>query len=764
MLQQVVKDRILKSYENKQNSGDLPSAQQLETYYRLFRQRFGPNTLSGLDGEPLLNLMYDLGNRDSLVYWLEYKNDAEFPAIFGSIAGGSALKYGIFRRRETGAWTIGSPQKQVEISVAEAIEIARRNWDQLMKGVFILQNLPDSSEDAVYFKLQEDLHKEAPGVQDSLWGHKYFHLLFPEKLDTFHMENLQQFHLIKLLQMPPEKTGRYTCAGRFVALARECGLSMNILTTVLNDIDGRLYRYWRMGTHGGEDNRSYWSEMEQGSYVSIGWDKLGDLSWLEFNKELKEKFFKLVLDKYKKDPAVTGGTVSKIFNFVVGMQEGDIVLGADGRRIQGVGRVVGGYEYQPNGEFPHHRQVEWLTLDPWELPQTEGLQFAIYAMKKPENLIAIEERLLQYPGKPRKPFIESEGGGSRRTVHLEGISGRIQAVLDRKKQIILYGPPGTGKTYWANRTAKDLGAYSMFGKSFSEIIETEKQKILGKFGEKNGVVRRCTFHPAYGYEDFIEGYRPVSTNGQLSFEKRSGIFKTICEDAQKNPNQPYYLIIDEINRGDLPRIFGELLTLLEKDKRGQSIILPLNGDLFQVPENVFVIGTMNTADRSIALLDTALRRRFGFLELMPDSSLLNLSIEGLPLGPWLDALNERIRTHIGKDARNLQIGHAYFFEGEKPINDKLRFVRVLREDILPLLEEYCYEDYDNLSEILGDQIVDAKSQRFREEVLSPERWDQLLIALLGPNREVTTSKEVIQTQQNELEDQLDEDTLDVESN
>src|SRR5215218_5670208 len=132
----------------------------------------------------------------------------------------------------------------------------------------------------------------------------------------------------------------------------------------------------------------------------------------------------------------------------------------------------------------------------------------------------------------------------------------------------------------------------------------------------------------------------------------------------------FLLIIDEINRGDVPRIFGELLTVLEKDKRGRPVALPLTGGPLRVPDNVYVIGTMNTADRSIALLDTALRRRFGFVELMPDSSVFGEAVVGgIPLGPWLDAVNRAIVDHVGQDARNLQIGHSYLLDDGRPIAD-----------------------------------------------------------------------------------------------
>jgi 5-methylcytosine-specific restriction protein B len=259
-----------------------------------------------------------------------------------------------------------------------------------------------------------------------------------------------------------------------------------------------------------------------------------------------------------------------------------------------------------------------------------------------------------------------------------------------------------------------------------------------------GQVRICIFHPAYGYEDFLEGYRPTVQAGQMTFTLRDGIFKQLCTAAHEHPEQRFYLIIDEINRGDIPRIFGELLMVLEKNKRGTASVLPLSQQPFVVPENVYLIGTMNTADRSIALLDTALRRRFGFIELMPDSSVLgDTVVGGLPLGPWLDGLNQRIREHIGRDARNLQVGHSYLMEQGRPVSDTGRFTRIIREDIIPLLQEYCYEDYPTLQQILGHGLVDIRAQQIKHDLFDPARQEDVIQALLAPDPEIATTARTI---------------------
>ena len=178
--------------------------------------------------------MHAHGNKDSLVYWLEFKNDEEFPARFGSISGGSAFKFGIFRGKETGTWVTGSPNDVKELTVPEAVEIARKHRDQLIQGVERIGKLPDLADDAEYRKLQEDLDRIATPVSNLAWGHKYFSLLAPEKLDDYHNPDYQRFYLIKMLQVPPEGDGRYLCAGRYVAAAHELGIPINHLTTILN--------------------------------------------------------------------------------------------------------------------------------------------------------------------------------------------------------------------------------------------------------------------------------------------------------------------------------------------------------------------------------------------------------------------------------------------------------------------------------------------------------------------------------------------------
>jgi len=756
LLNDTQQQEIITRYQRLVDEGKLPTPQQLEKEYTLFRERFGPSALSGLDGENLLTLMHDHGNRDSLVYWLEFKNDDEFATPrFGSIAGGSALKFRIFRRKETGHWQAGGKQanKPQDISQDEAIEIARSHRDQLLKGVELLEKLAEDASDEDYAGLQDQLDELAPDVSRLAWGHKYFSLLFPNKLDDYHNPDWQRFHLLKLLQMPPEGNGRYICAGRFVAAAKEVGLELNHFTSTLNALQGRLHRYWRVGTKSGKSGTSYWQMMRDRRCIAVGWPNLGDISWVEAKKESRRKLKKLLNEKHPNHHSAIGRDCSQLVQFVVEMAEGDIVLAADGMTVLGIGRVLGGYEYHSEFEFPHQRQVEWLTDDTWQMPQSsEGLQSTVRELGKFNvNLLAIEQQIQSSTGTDNE---DDEDETSKRLV---GIPGRIQSILERKGQVILYGPPGTGKTYWAERTANDLAALSAFGKLFKSLDETERMEVLGH-GENAGMVRLCCFHPAYGYEDFLEGYRPATVDGHVSFELRDGVFKKLCKDAKASPSRHFYLVVDEINRGDIPRIFGELLTTLEKDKRGKRIILPVSQEIFSVPPNVFLLGTMNTADRSISLLDAALRRRFGFIELMPDSYVIkDSSVAGIALKAWLDAINTRIRDHVGRDARNLQIGHAYLMHGGSPLKDLATLKRAIRDDIIPLLEEYCYEDYGTLGSILGEQIVDVASERIRHELFDDGQEDALVQGLLAPFAEISTSSDAISSEESQVEEDEDDE-------
>ena len=290
---------------------------------------------------------------------------------------------------------------------------------------------------------------------------------------------------------------------------------------------------------------------------------------------------------------------------------------------------------------------------------------------------------------------------------------------------ILYGPPGTGKTY---STVSHALAIVDAVKPNAEITEPDRQRFrrlrfrrAADSASAEGQIAMVTFHQNYAYEDFVEGIRPAltttggdqgATSAELGYELRPGIFRTICKAATEAPDQNFVIIIDEINRGNIPKIFGELITLIEDSRRlgeddATTVTLTYSGDAFGVPDNLYIIGTMNTADRSIQQLDTALRRRFTFVEMMPkeDHKLISTNVKegfdelgassnGVNCREMLRAMNERIALLLDREH---QIGHTYLLK----VGTAEQLADTFRNRIFPLLQEYFYDDWRKIRAVLG---------------------------------------------------------------
>lgn len=299
------------------------------------------------------------------------------------------------------------------------------------------------------------------------------------------------------------------------------------------------------------------------------------------------------------------------------------------------------------------------------------------------------------------------------------VLGMTNYLLNNEKNMILFGPPGTGKTYTTAAYAVALCEC----KDVEEIKKQDREDVMKRYYELEaaGKIAFTTFHQSYSYEDFMEGIRPVldsKDEEKLSYKLEDGSFKAFCKKAKKSI-EPYVFIIDEINRGNISRIFGELITLIEESKRkGQaderSTILPYSHEKFCVPSNVYILGTMNTADRSIALLDTALRRRFSFVEMPPEPEVLEKigadKIDGIDIKKMLEVMNKRIEILYDRDH---VIGHAYFcgLTGENATFEA--FVRIFKKSVFPLLQEYFFDDYEKIKMVLGGQFIQEVKNSYR---------------------------------------------------
>ena len=286
-------------------------------------------------------------------------------------------------------------------------------------------------------------------------------------------------------------------------------------------------------------------------------------------------------------------------------------------------------------------------------------------------------------------------------------------ILSIKKNIILQGASGTGKTY--NTAALAL---SICG----ETIPESHEDVMKRYEElrEEGRIGFCTFHQSMDYEDFVEGIKPKTTNGQITYEVEPSIFKTMCKNAINKDSQNYVLIIDEINRGNVSKIFGELITLLEADKRiGATeeekkklhtiwLTLPYSKKPFGVPSNLYIIGTMNTTDRSVGNIDYAVRRRFAFATLKADRQILVGKYgEDAKQVQLFDKVSEFLnddKKHIDMDFEDLMVGHSYFMA-----NNAEELKLKLEYEIIPLIEEYQKDGIINVKkEELGEEVKNWK--------------------------------------------------------
>lgn len=288
---------------------------------------------------------------------------------------------------------------------------------------------------------------------------------------------------------------------------------------------------------------------------------------------------------------------------------------------------------------------------------------------------------------------------------------KSENVPSKTNNLIYYGPPGTGKTY----QLQDL------------IKQFTSQTMQPATGESVKYYDFITFHQSYSYEEFIEGIRPImdddeERDGSVSYRIEDGIFKKIAQRAKNDPANQYALFIDEINRGNISKIFGELITLIELDKRigaenALFVTLPYSKEAFGVPRNLSIIGTMNTADRSIALVDIALRRRFEFVEMMPKYELVPATVEGIDVRDLLQKINRRIEYLYDRDH---VIGHAYLMKATSLVDLRDAF----RNKIIPLLQEYFYGDWKKICLVLGCPVNDdGRQSNASIAVISAEMFD-----------------------------------------
>ncbi|MCU0656176.1 MAG: AAA family ATPase [Polyangiaceae bacterium] len=423
-------------------------------------------------------------------------------------------------------------------------------------------------------------------------------------------------------------------------------------------------RYWKIAPG---RNGIAWAEWKRLGIAAIGWPDLGDISGLS-----EHEFKTRAKIKYGKDKTTEGPFQVLQFRSI---RAGDRVIANNGRSsILGVGTVIEGYQYRPGehfvdgSDYAHQLKIRWDDVAARDIDDQPGWVRTLRELSQ-------------------EKFKE-----------LVASTGPVVFTCRSPRNIIFYGPPGTGKTHCVRSRALEL----LGNKTIKEQEKVEWERL-----QQGGQIVFCTFHQAFAYEEFVEGLRAVTEEGEVEYRIEPGIFKRIAETAARSPQQAFVLIIDEINRANIARVFGELITLLEPDKRlGEPnelrVQLPVSKEWFGVPPNLHIIGTMNTADRSIALMDVALRRRFDFEEMMPDAEeLRRVLVENKVDEPTrelivgvFEGLNERLRFLYDREH---QIGHAYFMK-VKSLDD-LR--DVFASKVIPLLQEYFFGQWSKAALALG---------------------------------------------------------------
>lgn len=522
-------------------------------------------------------------------------------------------------------------------------------------------NLDSRNEWYIYKsgKVPTEIVDTLPAIEAKIAATKYFDIL--EKLRTY-----LQSDKTKLRDFKELSSAAWQYSEEVNEQNRKAEKESEGAAIADNNIENTHYWIYSPG-----DGAAYWNEFYEAGIMAIGWD-IGNLKDYSSKEQMKQTM------KDRFNPSLSyKNAAHATWQFANEMKPDDIVFVKKGMHlVVGRGVVESDYYYdESQSDFRNVRKVKWTHKGEWQHPGqavmktlTDITQYTEYVEKlnalfESEIDDDVEETEAIYPAYDEEQFLDE--------VYMDAENyATLVSLIRNKKNVILQGAPGVGKTYAAQRLA-----YSMMG-------EKNKDHVM-----------MVQFHQSYSYEDFIMGYRPTE-NG---FERKAGAFYNFCKKAQDDSENDYFFIIDEINRGNLSKIFGELFMLIENDKRGIGLQLLYSNEKFSVPKNLYIIGMMNTADRSLALLDYALRRRFAFYKMNPgfetkgfrdyQESLGRLKFDRLIA--TIQTLNEAISADDSL-GEGFCIGHSYFCNLKEATDQALS--EIIEYEIIPLLEEYWFDE------------------------------------------------------------------------
>ena len=511
-------------------------------------------------------------------------------------------------------------------------------------------------------KFPPEISNSLPSIDSKITAAKYFQIV--ETINFYFNSTEAKFRNFKELSFEAWKYSEEVNK-------KNQELKMVAESSALMDDENETIRYW---VYAPGEGSYMWEDFYKRGVMAIGWNEIGDLSLFKNKSEIKEAMKKI----YGPNLSYQNATHAT-WQFVNEMKVGDIIFVKKGRsQLIGRGIVTSDYFYDSEAEeYNHIRTVNWTHHGEWTYPGKAAMKTLtdvtpyIDVVEKLKNIFDdgtsedVEEVEKSYSSYTKEDFLND-------VFMSEEEYERLRSVLVFKKNIILQGAPGVGKTYTAKRLAYSL------------------------IGEKNVErVKMVQFHQSYSYEDFIMGFRP----SDIGFELRKGTFYNFCKRAELDAVNDYFFIIDEINRGNLSKIFGELFMLLENDKRGASLQLVYSDEKFFIPDNLYIIGMMNTADRSLAMLDYALRRRFAFFDLKPGFETdgfknYQLTINNSKLTNLITCVKNLNYAIVSDETlgEGFCIGHSYFCNLKPESVDDQVISNIVEYELVPLLKEYWFDE------------------------------------------------------------------------
>lgn len=650
--------------------------QSREEAYEAFVAEFPPETLKTMP----LDLYTNLNRDDSFCYWLETRTDC-----LGGIWGGSAYKFGIYKWENMPS-RMGGRSSDNEYawytkyggSAEEAFGNVRAIVDKIARHAL-----------AGEFEAIDGIDM-GPAVKWKIAflyaDHKLVGIFNPEMLvaaaEVSGIENASSLPMSqlqrRLMEMKPYGMDVFEYGEYLWPRAKEYLESKR--------------QYWVYSPGEGAYNRE---QDLANNTMAVGWSAVGNLTSFKNKKEIQHR----LEAEYGSEKGQSTNAKS-LYDFSRSIRIGDIVIAKQGVwNIVGIGVVKSDYRYDAElDEFPNVRNVDWYQTGEW-----------LVKKQLPRKTLTMKD----------KSFYDQIIKQIKEHKIMANLDRPLMKLLTRKKQIVLQGAPGTGKTYSTAEIAVSICNPEFDGQNNRDAVMKEYRRLMA-----DGRIGFTTFHQSMDYEEFVEGLKPVAENGGLVFRPQPGIFREMADKAllaaikrdkqqindtvnidelltsrekvdYKDDAPAYVLIIDEINRGNVSKILGELITLLEADKRlGEqnelTAVLPYSHRHFGVPSNLYIVATMNTADRSTGSVDYAIRRRFGFVTVEADRKVVEefgydspkTKESALKLFDSVAALMDSVNTSFNR--RDMMPGHSYFLA---PTVDELKMK--LTYELQPLLREYC---------------------------------------------------------------------------